>query len=97
MRRRPPPPPPALSRALTTTTTTAATSFDLAMLRPTLKTHCVAAMERLGNADMVDGILKDGLGDACGKGNELMGVYAELCAREHAISREDQDTHALKR
>ncbi|KAI5677698.1 hypothetical protein M9H77_08648 [Catharanthus roseus] len=43
---------------------------------------------RLGHDTLVDGMMKDGLWDAyndCG-----MGVCAEICAEQHAITRENQ-------
>lgn len=49
---------------------------------------------RLGHGELVDGMMKDGLWDVyndCG-----MGVCAELCAEQHAISREDQDNFAIQ-
>ncbi|MCO5569090.1 hypothetical protein L7F22_022797 [Adiantum nelumboides] len=49
---------------------------------------------RLGHGEVVDGMMKDGLWDVyndCG-----MGVCAELCAEQHAISREDQDNFAVQ-
>ena len=41
----------------------------------------------------MDGLERDGLFDAYG--NEAMGCYAELCASEHGLSREQQDDHAV--
>ncbi|XP_044493427.1 acetyl-CoA acetyltransferase, cytosolic 1 isoform X3 [Mangifera indica] len=49
---------------------------------------------RLGHDSLVDGMLKDGLWDVyndCG-----MGTCAELCADEHAVTREDQDNFAIQ-
>eukprot|EP00250_Pteridium_aquilinum_P008683 c18131_g1_i1 orf=337-1557(-) len=49
---------------------------------------------RLGHGEVVDGMMKDGLWDVyndCG-----MGVCAEICAEQHAISREDQDNFAIQ-
>ncbi len=48
---------------------------------------------KMGNAEIVDSLLHDGLIDAYN--NELMGTAAELCARECRISREDQDQFAI--
>ncbi len=48
---------------------------------------------KMGNAELVDSLLHDGLIDAYN--NELMGNAAELCARECRISREDQDEFAI--
>lgn len=50
--------------------------------------------KKFGNATMEDGMQKDGLVDAYG--NEAMGVYADLCATEYKISREDQDAFAVQ-
>lgn len=49
---------------------------------------------RLGNATMIDGLVKDGLWDVYKDFH--MGVAAELCATECKISREDQDKYALE-
>lgn len=49
---------------------------------------------RLGHDTLVDGMLKDGLWDVyndCG-----MGVCAELCAEQHAVTREDQDNYSCQ-
>jgi acetyl-CoA C-acetyltransferase len=48
---------------------------------------------RIGNGELVDGMIKDGLLDAYH--NSLMGNAAELCARECNISREAQDDFAV--
>ncbi|TDZ20523.1 Acetyl-CoA acetyltransferase [Colletotrichum orbiculare MAFF 240422] len=50
---------------------------------------------KYGNQTLVDGVLKDGLTDAYGK-QEHMGLAAELCAKDHDISREQQDEYAIK-
>lgn len=50
--------------------------------------------QKLGNLNLVDGLLRDGLLDAY-DGNH-MGTCAELCAEEHRFSREDQDQFALE-
>lgn len=48
---------------------------------------------KLGHAQAVDGIIKDGLWDVY---NDFhMGNAAEICARECNISREDQDEYAI--
>ena len=47
---------------------------------------------RYGDATMVDGLQKDGLLDVYSQ--QLMGVAAEKCAKDHKISREDQDNFA---
>ena len=49
---------------------------------------------KYGNAKMVDGIVNDGLTDVYT--NQLMGNCAELCAKEHEFSREDQDNFAIE-
>ena len=48
---------------------------------------------KYGNGKMVDGIVNDGLTDVYT--NQLMGNCAELCAKEHNFSREDQDAFAI--
>ena len=48
---------------------------------------------KMGNAEIVDSMLKDGLIDAYN--NTLMGNAAELCARECNIPREAQDEFAV--
>jgi len=48
---------------------------------------------RLGNGEITDGLLKDGLWDVYN--DYHMGSAAELCATTCNISREDQDTHAI--
>jgi acetyl-CoA C-acetyltransferase len=48
---------------------------------------------KLGDVKMVDGLVKDGLTDVYNKVH--MGNCAELCAKEHNISREDQDNFAI--
>lgn len=47
---------------------------------------------RMGNAAVVDGMLKDGLWDPYGDSH--MGVFAEQCADTYGISKDDQDAHA---
>lgn len=49
---------------------------------------------RLGNGELIDGMIKDGLWDPYK--NQHMGSCAELCAREHKISREEQDAFATE-
>ncbi|MBK8009985.1 MAG: acetyl-CoA C-acyltransferase [Deltaproteobacteria bacterium] len=47
---------------------------------------------RLGDGKLIDGLVRDGLWDPY---NDFhMGSAAELCAKEHGISREDQDAFA---
>ena len=48
---------------------------------------------KFGDISMLDGISKDGLLDAYSK--VPMGNCAEICAKEHNISREDQDSFAI--
>lgn len=48
---------------------------------------------KFGNISMLDGITKDGLLDVYNK--VPMGNCAELCAKEHNITREDQDNFAI--
>jgi len=57
--------------------------------------HYVAARNgtKFGNITMLDGITKDGLLDVYSK--VPMGNCAELCAKEHNITREDQDNFAI--
>ena len=49
---------------------------------------------RLGNGQITDGLLKDGLWDVYN--DYHMGLAAELCATECNISREDQDAYAVE-
>ncbi|KAK9267998.1 hypothetical protein L1049_010436 [Liquidambar formosana] len=49
---------------------------------------------RLGHDTIIDGMLKDGLWDVY---NDFgMGVCAELCADQHTITREEQDSYAIQ-
>jgi acetyl-CoA C-acetyltransferase len=48
---------------------------------------------KFGNITMLDGIMKDGLLDAYEK--VPMGNCADMCAKEHNFSREDQDNFAV--
>lgn len=48
---------------------------------------------RLGNGELLDGLVKDGLWDVYN--NYHMGVAAELCASECAIDRSEQDAYAI--
>ena len=57
---------------------------------PTLRTGA-----KYGDQTLVDGVTKDGLTDAYDK-KEHMGIHAELCAKEHEITREMQDEYAIK-
>ena len=47
---------------------------------------------RMGNGELVDGMIHDGLWDPYG--DVHMGTCGDLCAREKAFSREDQDAFA---
>ncbi|MDQ3192038.1 MAG: acetyl-CoA C-acyltransferase [Bacteroidota bacterium] len=49
---------------------------------------------RLGNGNVIDGLVKDGLTDVYN--NYHMGNAAELCAKECNISREAQDEYAIE-
>lgn len=49
---------------------------------------------KIGHAKLQDGIIKDGLSDSFK--HFLMGNAAELCARTHAITRQDQDDYAAR-
>ncbi|KAJ3180661.1 erg10, acetyl-CoA C-acetyltransferase [Geranomyces variabilis] len=48
---------------------------------------------KYGHQQIQDGVLKDGLTDVYN--DYPMGVAAELCAKEHSISREEQDEYAI--
>ncbi|KAJ6363815.1 hypothetical protein OIU78_003895 [Salix suchowensis] len=49
---------------------------------------------RLGHDTIVDGMMKDGLWDVY---NDFgMGVCAEICADQHSITRDDQDSYAIQ-
>jgi acetyl-CoA C-acetyltransferase len=49
---------------------------------------------KYGNVTAIDGLAKDGLTDVYG--NVPMGNCAELCAKEHNFSREEQDAFAIE-
>lgn len=49
---------------------------------------------KFGPTTLIDGMQKDGLMDAYD--NQAMGVYADLCATEYKISREEQDNYAIE-
>lgn len=49
---------------------------------------------KFGPTTLIDGMQKDGLTDAYD--NQAMGVYADLCATEYSISREEQDNYAIE-
>ncbi|CEP61976.1 acetyl-CoA C-acetyltransferase LALA0_S04e04918g [Lachancea lanzarotensis] len=48
---------------------------------------------RFGSTTLVDGIQRDGIVDAYD--NQAMGVHAEKCARDHNITRQQQDDYAI--
>ncbi|EHK98116.1 Thiolase-like protein [Glarea lozoyensis ATCC 20868] len=50
---------------------------------------------KYGDQTLVDGVLKDGLTDAYGK-KEHMGLAGELCAKDHNVTRDEQDDYAIK-
>ena len=49
---------------------------------------------RMGNAELVDSVIKDGLWCACD--NQHMGLTGELVAEKHSITREEQDAYAME-
>jgi acetyl-CoA C-acetyltransferase len=49
---------------------------------------------KFGPTTMLDGMQKDGLSDAYD--NNAMGVFADLCATEYKVSREQQDNFAIE-
>ncbi|MBA2610827.1 MAG: acetyl-CoA C-acyltransferase [Bacteroidetes bacterium] len=49
---------------------------------------------KYGDAKLIDGLAKDGLTDVYG--NVPMGNCAELCAKDHKFSREEQDAFAIE-
>lgn len=49
---------------------------------------------KLGNVQMIDGMVKDGLTDVYN--DTHMGVCADMCAKEYNFSREDQDAFAIE-
>jgi acetyl-CoA C-acetyltransferase len=49
---------------------------------------------KYGNSQLIDGLAKDGLIDVYG--NVPMGNCAELCAKDHKFTREDQDAFAVE-
>lgn len=50
---------------------------------------------RLGNSELVDHMMRDGLEDAYDKG-KAMGVFAEDTAKDYGFTREEQDAFALQ-
>ena len=48
----------------------------------------------LGHAKVIDGVIHDGLWDVYN--NQHMGMCAEKCAKDYAISREEQDAYAVE-
>lgn len=49
---------------------------------------------RMGHAELIDSMIKDGLWDVYG--NRSMGEYGELCASKYQFSREEQDDFAVQ-
>jgi len=49
---------------------------------------------RMGDAELVDAMIRDGLWDVYG--NKHMGTCGDQCAAKYAISREDQDSFAIE-
>lgn len=50
--------------------------------------------QKFGPATLLDGLQKDGLTDAYD--NNAMGVFADLCAKEFTITRQEQDDFAIQ-
>ncbi|MFT6095729.1 MAG: acetyl-CoA C-acetyltransferase [Nonlabens sp.] len=50
--------------------------------------------QKFGPTTLVDGLQKDGLVDAYSQ--EAMGTYADLCAKDHNFTKEDQDDFAIQ-
>lgn len=48
---------------------------------------------KYGNAEFVDGLVRDGLEDVYDK--KAMGVFADACAKKYEITREEQDAFAI--
>lgn len=48
---------------------------------------------KYGHQELIDGLMKDGLWDVYNQ--FLMGNAAELCAKEHEITREEQDHYTI--
>ncbi|KAI8819431.1 Thiolase, N-terminal domain-containing protein [Fimicolochytrium jonesii] len=48
---------------------------------------------KYGHQGIIDGVLKDGLTDAYNE--QPMGIAGELCAKDHSISRQEQDDYAI--
>lgn len=51
---------------------------------------------RLGNGEIQDGILRDGLMDAFEKEPTHMGIFAEMCAKKYGVTRGEQDAFAAE-
>lgn len=49
---------------------------------------------RMGNGELIDGMINDGLWDVYS--DQHMGNCGELCAAEYGITREEQDTYAIQ-
>ena len=50
--------------------------------------------KKFGSAELVDGLVRDGLNDAYD--HQAMGLYAEATAEKYDISRSDQDEYAIR-
>ena len=50
--------------------------------------------QKFGDAKVIDGVTKDGLTDAYD--NQLMGMAAEECAKDHGLDRSAQDDYAIR-
>jgi acetyl-CoA C-acetyltransferase len=59
---------------------------------PYLLTHARNGY-RMGNAELIDSMLHDGLTDAYGQ--QVMGCYADACADKYGFSRKEQDDFAV--
>ncbi|KAL6562373.1 Acetyl-CoA acetyltransferase 1 [Orobanche gracilis] len=64
------------------------------VLMPWSLSHPNRTGSRLGHDTIIDGMIKDGLWDVY---NDFgMGVCAEMCADQHNITREEQDSYAIQ-
>ena len=69
------------------------TPFENIFVKITLVFGCRKA-KKLGDIQLVDGMVKDGLTDVYNKVH--MGTCADECAKEYNISREEQDQFAIE-
>src|SRR5690554_5587526 len=60
---------------------------------PNYFTH-IRTGTKLGNINMLDGLVFDGLTDVYNQGH--MGACADMCAKEHQFTREEQDAFAIQ-